>query len=101
VLAGIACASPTNLPLGMARMILGGFTLTMAPPTALGIELAGRKISGTASGLLDAHAYLYNGLQALVIGWILDGTGGNWMLAFLLLAASRVLSASVMGLIKA
>ena len=42
-----------------------------------GVDLAARKISGTASGLLDAHAYLYNGLQALIIGWILDATGGN------------------------
>lgn len=101
VLAGIAFASPTNLPLGMALMILGGFTLTMAPTAALGVDLAGRKISGTASGLLDAHAYLYNGLQAFVIGWILDATGGNWMLVFLLLAASRALSAAVMGVVKA
>ena len=52
----------------LALMILGGFTPTMAPTTALGIDLAGRRISGTASGLLDAHAYLNNGLQALVIG---------------------------------
>jgi OPA family glycerol-3-phosphate transporter-like MFS transporter len=88
VLAGIAFVSPTNLPLGMALMILGGFTLTMAPTTALGVDLAGRKISGTASGLLDAHAYLYNGLQAFVIGRILDSTCGNWMLVFLFLAAS-------------
>jgi MFS transporter, OPA family, glycerol-3-phosphate transporter len=101
VLAGIAFAAPSNLLLGMVLMVLGGFTLTMAPTTALGIDLAGRKISGTASGLLDAHAYLYNGLQAFVIGWILDGTSGNWMLVFLLLAASRVLSAGVMTLVKA
>jgi hypothetical protein len=38
VLAGIACASPTNLPMGIALMILGGFTLTRAPTTALGIR---------------------------------------------------------------
>jgi MFS transporter, ACS family, glucarate transporter len=90
VLAGMACASPANVPLRMALMVLGGFTLTMAPTTALGIGLGGRKISGTASGLLGAHAYLYNGLKAVVIGWILDGTGGNWMPVFLLLAGSRV-----------
>ncbi|HXH11264.1 MAG TPA: MFS transporter [Alphaproteobacteria bacterium] len=101
VLAGIAFASPSNLPLGMVLMVLGGFTLTMAPTTALGVDLAGRKISGTASGLLDAHAYLYNGLQAFVIGWILDATGGNWTLVFLLLAASRLFSAGVMAAVKA
>jgi hypothetical protein len=54
----------------------------MAPTTALGVDLAGRKISGTASGLLDA-------------------TGGNSMLVFLFLAASRALSAGVMGVVKA
>jgi sugar phosphate permease len=101
VLAGMAVASPSNLWLGMALMILGGFTLTMAPTTALGVDLAGRQISGTASGVLDAHAYLYNGLQAFLIGWILDATGSNWTLVFLLLAASRLVSAGVMGLVKA
>jgi MFS transporter, OPA family, glycerol-3-phosphate transporter len=101
VLAGLAFASPANLLLGMALMILGGFTLTMAPTTALAVDLAGRQISGTASGVLDAHAYLYNGLQAFLIGWVLDATGSNWMLVFLLLAGSRVLSAGVMGLVKA
>jgi sugar phosphate permease len=73
----------------------------MALATALGVDPAGRRISGTASGLLDAHAYLYYGLQAFVIGWILDATGGNWRLVFLLLAASRMLSASVMAAVKA
>ena len=48
VLAGVAFTSPSNLPLGMALTILGGFTLTLAPTTALGTDLAGRKISGTA-----------------------------------------------------
>ncbi len=66
-----------------------------------GVDLAGRRISGTASGLLDAHAYLYNGLQALTIGWILDATGGNWTLVFLLLAASRILSAAMIAIVKA
>lgn len=101
VMVGIAMTSPANLLAGMGLMILGGFTLTLAPITALGVDLAGRKISGTASGVLDAHAYLYAGSQALVIGWILDVTGGNWRLVFLLLAASRVLSAAVMGVVKA
>ena len=64
VLAGLAFASPANLLLGMALMILGGFTLTMAPTTALGVDLAGRQISGTASGVLDAHAYLYQVLRS-------------------------------------
>jgi hypothetical protein len=69
---------------------------------ALGIDPAGRKISSTALWLLGAHSYLYNGLQAVVIGWILDGTGGNWnwMRVFLLLAASRLLSAGVMAAVK-
>jgi len=101
VMVGIALTSPTNLPAGMILMSLGGFTLTLAPLAALGVDLAGRRISGTASGVLDAHAYLYAGSQAVVIGWILDATGGNWVLVFLLLGASRLLSAAAMGLVKA
>jgi hypothetical protein len=101
VLAGIAFTAPTNWPLGMALMSLGGFTPTRAPTTALGIDLAGRRIFGTASGLLPWCIHLNHGLQALVMGWILNGTGGSWMLVFLLLAALRVLSSGVMGLVKA
>jgi hypothetical protein len=74
VLAGITCASPSNLWLGMTLMILGGFTLTLAPMMALGVDVAGRQISGTASGVLDA-------------------TGSHRMLVLLLLAGSRFLSA--------
>jgi len=40
-------------------------------------------------------------IMALIIGWLLDVTGGNWTLVFLLLAASRLLSAGVMAAVKA
>jgi sugar phosphate permease len=101
VLAGMAFTSPSNLPLGLILMIQGCFTLTIAQTTALSVALAGRKISGTASGLLDAHAYLYNCLQVFAISWILDATGSNWTLVFLLLSASRLISAGVIGLTRA
>ncbi len=50
---------------------------------------------------LGAHTYLYNGLRAVIIGWLLDATGGNWTLVFLLLAASRFPFAGVMAAVKA
>lgn len=53
VMVGIALTSPTNLLAGMILLSLGGFTLPLAPLTALGVDLAGRKISGTASGVLE------------------------------------------------
>lgn len=46
-------------------------------------------MSGTASGILDAHGYVYAGLQAVRFGWRLDRGGSPWVVVFLLMAATR------------
>ena len=49
-------------------------------------------MAGTASGVLDAHGYLYAGAQALVFGAVLDMTGSPWPIVFLAMAATRVVT---------
>ncbi|RMF84569.1 MAG: MFS transporter [Nitrospinota bacterium] len=101
VLTAIAFSSPHNLVLGVILLILGGFTLALAPLGALAVDLAGRHMSGTAAGVLDAHGYLYAGLQAIIIGWFLDISGRNWPAVFGMLAATRLLSALLIMRVRA
>jgi sugar phosphate permease len=82
-------------------LLLGGFTLALAPIGALAVDLAGRHMSGTAAGVLDAHGYLYAGFQAILIGWFLDISGRNWPVVFGVLALSRVLSALLILRVRA
>jgi hypothetical protein len=49
-------------------------------------------MSGTASGLLDAHGYAYAGAQALIFAAVLDMAGSPWPIVFLAMAATRVVS---------
>jgi hypothetical protein len=62
--------------------------------------MAGRRMSGTASGLLDAHGYAYAGLQAIVFSMLLDLTGSPWPIVFLSMAGIRLLSAAMMAKVK-
>lgn len=101
VLTMIALTPPQHLVLGAVLLLLGGFTLALAPIGALAVDLAGRHMSGTAAGVLDAHGYLYAGFQAILIGWFLDISGRNWPVVFGVLALSRVLSALLILRVRA
>jgi sugar phosphate permease len=48
-------------------------------------DLGGRKMQGTAHGLLDAANYLGAGLQGIAVGMVLDRSGNNWKRVFLLI----------------
>jgi hypothetical protein len=52
-------------------------------------------------GLLDAHGYFYAGLQAVAFGFLLNMSGSNWPLIFLLMAATRVLCGILIFFVKA
>ncbi len=58
-------------------------------------------MAGTATGLMDAHGYLYAGTQAVVFSILLDMTGSPWPLVFLSLAAVRVLTGVMIAFVKA
>ena len=58
-------------------------------------------MSGTASGLLDAHGYAYAGLQAIVFSAVLEMAGTPWIMVFLVMAATRLVSAAMIFKVKA
>ncbi len=101
VLTAIVFSPPQNFVLAVILLLLGGFTIALGPIGALAVDLAGRRMSGTATGILDAHGYLYSGFQAILIGWFLDISGRNWPVVFGLLALSRVLSAVLILRVRA
>ncbi len=92
VLIVIAYAPPVNVTLGAILLLIGGLSMGMSPMSTLAVDIAGRRMSGTASGLLDAHGYAYAGLQAIVFSVLLDMAGSPWTLVFLVMAGTRILS---------
>ena len=99
-LVAIALAPPTNLLLGAALLLIGGVSMGLSLIGSIAVDIAGRRMSGTSSGLMDAHGYAYAGLQALVFSVVLDMTGSPWPVVFLCMAATRVLSAAMIAVVK-
>ena len=100
VLVGIALAPPFNVALGGALLLVGGVSMGLSPISTVAVDIAGRRMSGTAAGLLDAHGYAYAGLQAVVFSVILDMTGSPWPVVFLAMAATRIVAAGMMWRVK-
>lgn len=99
-LVAIALAPPTHAVLGAALLLLGGVAMGLSPLSTLAIDIAGRRMSGTSAGLLDAHGYAYAGAQAMIFSVVLDMTGSPWPIVFLIMAATRVLSAAMISVVK-
>ena len=100
VLIALAAAPPFNPYLGAGLLLLGGLAMGISPLSTVAVDMAGRRMSGTASGLLDAHGYAYAGLQAIVFSILLDLTGSPWPIVFLSMAGIRLLSAAMMAAVK-
>ena len=100
VLIGLAVAPPFNPYLGAGLLLLGGLAMGISPMSTVAVDMAGRHMSGTSSGLLDAHGYAYAGLQAIVFSILLDLTGSPWPIVFLSMAGIRLLSAAMMAAVK-
>lgn len=94
-LVAIALAPPTNAGMGAFLLLIGGVSMGLSPISALAVDIAGRHMSGTSAGLLDAHGYAYAGLQAILFSLVLDMSGSPWPVVFLVMAATRVLSAGM------
>ena len=99
-LVAIAFAPPTHAALGAALLLLGGVAMGLSPLSTVAIDIAGRRMSGTSAGLLDAHGYAYAGAQAMIFSVVLDMTGSPWPIVFLIMAATRVLSAAMISVVK-
>ena len=100
VLVGIALAPPVNVALGATLLLIGGLSIGMSPMSTVAVDIAGRRMSGTASGLLDAHGYAYAGMQAIVFSVVLDMAGSPWPIVFVAMAATRVVSAAMISFVK-
>lgn len=100
VLVAIAFAPPDNAQLGAALLLVGGVSMGLSPMSTLAVDIAGRRMSGTASGLLDAHGYAYAGMQAIVFSVVLDMAGSPWPIVFLAMSGTRVLSALMIAKVR-
>ena len=100
VLVAIALAPPTNAGVGAFLLLIGGVSMGLSPISALAVDIAGRHMSGTSAGLMDAHGYAYAGLQAIVFSLVLDMSGSPWPVVFLAMAATRVLSAGMIARVR-
>ena len=99
-LVAIALAPPSNLYLGAALMLWGGIGMGVSTISAIAVDLSGRRMSGTAAGVLDAHGYLYAGAQALLFSVVLDVAGSPWPLVFLAMAATRIVAAAMISRVR-
>ena len=93
VLIGVAFAPPVNVTAGAALMFAGGLSMGLSFINSVAVDIAGRHMSGTATGIMSAHGYAYAGAQALIFAAVLDMAGSPWPIVFLAMAATRVLSA--------
>ena len=100
VLIIIAFAPPVNVTLGAMLLLIAGLAMGLSPMATVAVDIAGRHMSGTSSGLLDAHGYAYAGLQAIVFSVVLDTAGSPWPIVFLAMAATRVISGFMIGAVR-
>jgi MFS family permease len=92
--AGLLLLSPYvgNPTLAMLAMGLASFSLDLALPgcwsTCMDI---GGKYAGTLSGSMNMAGNIAGGVAPVVVGYILDASGKNWMLTFWISAAIYVI----------
>ena len=96
----IALAPPSNAWLGAALMLWGGVSMGVSLISTISVDLSGRKMAGTGAGVLDAHGYLYAGAQALLFSVLLDMAGSPWPIVFLVMAATRLISAAMISRVR-
>ena len=99
-LVAIALAPPVNISLGAVLLFIGGVSMGLSPMSTVAIDIAGRRMSGTSSGLLDAHGYAYAGLQAIIFSVVLDMTGSPWPVVFIAMASTRIISAGMIAAVR-
>ena len=100
IIAVIALVPPSNEVLGAVLLLTGGVAMGMSPMSTVSVDMGGRRMAGTASGVLDAHGYLYAGAQAVIFGVVLDMTGSPWPIVFLAMAATRVVSVFMIRVVR-
>lgn len=100
VLVAIALVPPVNVTLGAVLLLTGGLAMGISPMSTIAVDIAGRRMAATSSGLLDAHGYAYAGMQAIVFSVVLDMAGSPWVVVFLAMAATRVVAGFMITAVK-
>lgn len=103
---GAVCAmtmflAPLGTVAGIAVLFLTGF-FVYGPQSsfwALCPDLAGKRLAGTATGIVNFFAYLFAGIGEPVIGAVMDHTG-NTGLVFPIVAGACIASALMASLIR-
>jgi OPA family glycerol-3-phosphate transporter-like MFS transporter len=98
---GIAVSPADNVPLAVGLLFLSGFTINMAPLPALAIDLVGRRLAGTATGMLSMHGYVYGAMQAWVFGWLSMAVPSGWTWVFGAMAVARLVSIAAIWRVRA
>ena len=90
-----------GIGLGIVLMFIAGF-FVYGPQSsfwALCPDLAGKSMSGTATGVVNFFAYLFAGAAEPLIGHLMDASGTTGLI-FPIVAVSCVASAAVAGFIR-
>ena len=98
---GIAASPADHAILAAVLLFLGGFSVNLSPVATLAVDLAGRRLAGTASGLLDAHGYVYGALQAWLFGMLAVGSARGWFWVFVAMALSRFVAVAAIWRVRA
>ncbi|MFQ5927896.1 MAG: MFS transporter [Terriglobia bacterium] len=98
---GIALSPANNIPMAVALLAVGGFCVNVSPIQALAVDLAGRRLAGTAAGVLDAHGYVYGAIQAWFFGWLSLAVPHGWFWVFSIMAATRLVSVAAIWRVRA
>jgi len=97
---GIALSPANNIPLAVFLLVVGGFCVNLSTIQALAVDLAGRRLAGTAAGVLDAHGYIYGAIQAWFFGWLSLAVPDGWFWVFTIMAATRLISVAAIWRVR-
>ena len=100
VLVGLSLAPPVSVTLGAVLLLIGGLSMGISPISTVAVDIAGRHMAGTSSGLSDAHGYAYAGMQAIAFSVVLDMAGSPWPIVFAAMAGTRIVCAIMISAVK-
>ena len=99
VLFSICIVDPSQTKIGASLMLIGGISLGMSQLPVMAVDFFGKEMAATTSALVDAHGYLYAGIQAVVVSLIV-GLSDNWIMVFVLMGMIRVISAVILLFVR-
>lgn len=86
----------------MALLFMSGFFIlgVIGSQWTLAMDTGARKLAGTAVGFYNGFNYLGAGISGVLIGGVLHWSGGNWTLAFGMIAILLAVGAVLMLMVR-